>query len=237
MRTSRPGSVTKRIVDLGGAAVLLVILSPLLVAIALLVKATSRGAVLFAQERLGMGGKRFLLYKFRTMCPDAEAILRSMPDLHASYVAGGYKLAHRNDPRITRVGHWLRRCGLDELPQLFNVMRGEMSLVGPRPIVPAELQQYPEYLSLVQELRPGITGCWQISRSPSVDYARRGQLERYYATNHSLQLDVSVLAHTFCKLVASPGLARLAFLAVPPVQSQSIATPELPGGTRVSKDD
>jgi exopolysaccharide production protein ExoY len=223
MRTKKAGSLAQTVFDLAGAAALIILLSPILVAIALLVKATSRGPVLFVQKRLGKGGAGFRLYKFRTMCAGAEEILHSTPTLHGSYVASGYKLSDRDDPRITLIGRLLRRSGLDELPQLVNVLGGDMSLVGPRPIVPPELERYPEYLSLVRDIRPGITGCWQVSGATCVDYARRAELERHYVTNRSLRLDVSLLLQTIRKLGSSFAPAAIAPLTVHPRQSEGIA--------------
>ncbi len=202
MRSSAVGVVGKRAVDLAASALLITVLAPVLIAIGLLVKLTSRGPVLFAQERLGRGGKPFRLHKFRTMCVDAEAILRATPELHARYVAGGYKLADHEDPRITPVGRLLRRSGLDELPQLLDVLGGDMSLVGPRPIVPPELAQYPEYLALIRDCTPGITGCWQVSGGAYMNYALRAELERHYAATHALGTDIAIILRTIRMLWA-----------------------------------
>ncbi len=196
MRNSAVAVVGKRAVDLTGAALLIALLAPVLLAIAVLVKLTSAGTVLFAQERVGRRGKRFRVHKFRTMCGGAEEILRATPDLYARYVAGGYKLSDEEDPRITPLGRLLRRSGLDELPQLFDVLSGDMSLVGPRPIVPPELEQYPEYLALIRDCKPGITGCWQVSGGAYMNYTLRAELERHYAMTHSLRADLAIIART-----------------------------------------
>lgn len=201
--------VARRAVDIAAASTLIVALAPLGIGIALLVKATSQGTVFFTQERVGRRGARFRMYKFRTMCPGAEEILRSTPKLHARYVASGYKLSDRDDTRVTRFGRLLRRSGLDELPQLLNVLAGDMGLVGPRPIVPPELDRYPEYLSLVRDVRPGITGAWQVSDMPSMDYARRAEIDRHYVLNQSLSLDAILLLQTARKLRELVAPARL----------------------------
>jgi exopolysaccharide production protein ExoY len=193
---SRRLALAKRLVDLAGASLLLSLASPLLFVIAVAIKATSRGPVLFQQERLGRNGTRFRLYKLRTMHVDAEDVLRTRADLYDRYLAGGCKLADGQDPRITAVGRFLRRTNLDELPQLFNVLLGDMSLVGPRPIVPAETVRYPEFAATIRFVRPGITGPWQIQRETSADYGRRAELDRQYATTCSLHGDVMILKRT-----------------------------------------
>ncbi len=193
---SRRFALAKRLMDLAGAIVLLSLASPLLLVIAVAIKATARGPVLFRQERLGRNGTRFQLYKLRTMHVHAEDILRARADLYDRYLAGGCKLADGEDPRITAVGRFLRRTNLDELPQLFNVLRGEMSLVGPRPIVPVEAVRYPEFAATLRFVRPGITGPWQIQRETSADYACRAELDRQYVATCSLRGDTIILRRT-----------------------------------------
>ncbi len=127
---------------------------------------------------------------------DAEDILRACTDLYDRYAAGGYKLPDGEDTRITAVGRLLRRTNLDELPQLLNVLRGEMSLVGPRPIVPAEAVHYPEFAATLRFVRPGITGPWQIQRETSADYTRRAELDRQYVATCSLRGDTIILRRT-----------------------------------------
>jgi len=198
---SRRFALAKRLMDLVGATLLLSLASPLLLVIAVAIKATSRGPVLFRQERLGRNGTRFRLYKLRTMHVDAEDVLRACPDLYDRYLAGGCKLADGEDPRITAVGRFLRRTNLDELPQLFNVLRGDMSLVGPRPIVPAEAVRYPEFAATLRFVRPGITGPWQVQRETSADYGRRAELDRQYAAACSLRGDAIILKRTVIALL------------------------------------
>jgi exopolysaccharide biosynthesis polyprenyl glycosylphosphotransferase len=191
------GAQVKRLIDVLLAGLGVVILSPLLLALAGLVKLTSRGPVLFGHRRLGEGGKRIRIYKFRSMAVDAEARLQGMlaadASLRAEYEAT-YKL--RDDPRITPLGRWLRRTSLDELPQLFNVVRGDLSLVGPRPIVPDEIAKYGPAAAAILRVRPGVTGLWQVSGRSDLDYAERVRLDMDYITHWSLWLDLRILAAT-----------------------------------------
>jgi lipopolysaccharide/colanic/teichoic acid biosynthesis glycosyltransferase len=193
------GARIKRAGDVTGALLVLLLASPVLLALAALVRCTTPGGVLFRQDRIGRNGTRFRLLKFRTMCAEAEAILARDPDLLAKYVTGGHKIPDAEDPRITPIGRFLRRTGLDELPQLFNVLRGEMSLVGPRPIVPAEIERYPAFVEVMRWTPPGITGPWQLSRSDSADYECRAELDWEYATKRSLGHDILLLVRTFAR--------------------------------------
>jgi len=191
------GARVKRLMDVLLASAGVVILSPLLLVLAALVKLMSRGPVLFGHQRLGEGGRPIRVYKFRSMVMDAEARLQDMladdPSLRAEYEAT-YKL--RDDPRITPLGRWLRRTSLDELPQLFNVLRGDLSLVGPRPIVGDEIARYGPAAAVILRVRPGLTGLWQVSGRSDLDYAERVRLDMDYITHWSLWLDIRILAAT-----------------------------------------
>ncbi len=191
------GARIKRLMDVLLASAGVVILSPLLLILAVLVKLTSRGPVLFGHQRLGEGGKPIRVYKFRSMVVDAEARLQDMladdPFLRVEYEAT-YKL--RDDPRITLLGRWLRRTSLDELPQLFNVLAGDLSLVGPRPIVADEIARYGPVAAVILRVRPGLTGLWQVSGRSDLDYAERVRLDMDYITHWSLWLDIRILAAT-----------------------------------------
>jgi lipopolysaccharide/colanic/teichoic acid biosynthesis glycosyltransferase len=188
--------VTRRAVDLlvAGAALAVALVPGLF--IALLVKLTSRGPVIFRQERLGLHGRRFRLFKFRSMVADAERILSERPDLLAAYVASGYKLPAGTDPRITRVGAFLRRTSLDEIPQLWNVLRGDMTLVGPRPIVPPEIARYGPHADVLLSVKPGLTGVWQVAGRSAVPAAARTLLDLEYALRRSWRLDLGILMRT-----------------------------------------
>ncbi|MBW8269872.1 sugar transferase [Caldovatus sp. SYSU G05006] len=187
----------KRALDVAGAAALLVVLAVPLAVIALLVRADG-GPVLFAHRRVGKGGVPFNCLKFRTMVPDAEArlaaLLEADPEARAEWEATR-KL--RRDPRITWIGRFLRASSLDELPQLVNVLRGEMSLVGPRPVPAAELAAcYGAAAEHYRSVRPGITGPWQVSGRNDTSYAHRVALDVAYATRPSLREDLRILLRT-----------------------------------------
>jgi exopolysaccharide biosynthesis polyprenyl glycosylphosphotransferase len=189
--------LVKRLVDITGAAVLFTLLLPFMAIIALLVKLSSPGPVIFRQERLGKGGKKFKIFKFRTMRADAEECLSTDPELYKVYQQNNFKLPEGRDIRITRLGIFLRASSLDELPQLVNVLRGEMSLVGPRPIVPAEIENYGEYASLLLSLKPGMTGNWQVNgRSRVKNYSDRVRLDLEYVRDQSAGRDLQILVKT-----------------------------------------
>jgi exopolysaccharide production protein ExoY len=175
----------------------LIVLSPVLGLVALVVKLTSPGPALFRQKRLGFEGEPFTLCKFRTMRVDAEKILKESPALYAKYLQNNFKLPKGEDPRLTPVGEFLRATSLDELPQLFNVLIGEMSLVGPRPIVPHEAAQYGDAAMLFMSAKPGMTGHWQVSgRSEVVEYGKRVELDLEYIRDQSLGKDLEILLRT-----------------------------------------
>jgi exopolysaccharide biosynthesis polyprenyl glycosylphosphotransferase len=183
----------KRAVDLllGGLAVLL--LSPVLAAVALAVKLDSRGPVLFRQERIGVAGRPFTMYKFRSMVVDAEARLAQ---LARSNEGSGLLFKMRDDPRVTRVGRFIRRYSLDELPQLFNVLNGTMSLIGPRPPLPREVAEYEGRVHRRLLIKPGITGLWQVSGRSNLSWEESVKLDLYYVENWSILSDFVVLLKT-----------------------------------------
>jgi lipopolysaccharide/colanic/teichoic acid biosynthesis glycosyltransferase len=192
----RPGAgyeLGKRAFDIVGAVVLLTILAPLLVTIAVCIKLSGRGPILFRQQRLGRGGGRFWCYKFRTMVPDAESQLARSVELREQF-RENYKI--RSDPRVTRIGALLRRTSLDELPQLWNVLRGDMSLIGPRPIVESELGKYGAHASRLLTVKPGLGGIWQVSGRSNTSYGERIALDLRYVETRSLGLDLKLLVLT-----------------------------------------
>ncbi len=168
----------------------LVILSPLLLTIAILVKLDSPGPILFRRRVLGVSGKLFDAYKFRTMDVNGTELLRSTPQLEEQ-LRTNHKL--KKDPRITRVGRWLRKYSLDELPQLFNVIRGQMGLVGPRMITSEEAEKYGRHRLNLLTVKPGITGLWQVSGRSDLSYDERVHLDMYYIRNYSVWLDLQIL--------------------------------------------
>lgn len=190
-------AAAKRTLDIVGATAMLLLALPVLVVVAVLVRLDG-GPVLFRQHRLGRGGFSFPILKFRSMAADAEARLRSDPALYERYVENGFKLPADEDPRITRLGRFLRASSLDELPQLINVLRGHMSLVGPRPIVSDELVEYTvrgaEEVYLAN--RPGLTGLWQASGRSLVGYDQRVQMDVSYARTVGIRTDLSIMVRT-----------------------------------------
>jgi Undecaprenyl-phosphate galactose phosphotransferase WbaP len=200
-----PGLV-KRAGDLAGSFVLLLAGAPLFALIALLIRLDSRGGVFFRQEREGRLGKKFMMLKFRSMRVDAEQVLAgtlaSDPALRREWDAA-QKL--KNDPRITRVGRFLRKFSLDELPQLINVLKGEMSLVGPRPYFPEQGALYGEGVKLYQMVPPGMTGMWQVRGRNTTSFDERVKLDEYYIRNWSIWLDAYILARTVLVLITREG--------------------------------
>ena len=200
---SHSSRLIKRLFDLLGASAALMLLAPLLGAVALLVKLSSHGPVFFRQERVGRGGRPFELLKFRSMVADAEERKAALPE-HNQAAAGFFKIA--NDPRITRVGRLLRRTNLDELPQLLNVLRGEMSLVGPRPLIPQEDKRVVGWHRRRLELTPGITGHWQVLGSSRVPLDEMVAIDYLYVANWSLWTDLKLLLRTIPHVLTGRGL-------------------------------
>jgi exopolysaccharide production protein ExoY len=183
----------RRLLDVVGAAVGLVAFAPILAAAGLLIWLEDRGPIVHRRRVLGLGGRELDAFKLRTMRVDADAWLARHPELLAEYQQS-VKLA--NDPRVTRVGAVLRKLSFDELPQLVNVLRGEMSLVGPRMIHPSELERFGEFGPARLSVKPGVTGLWQVSGRSETSYASRVELDRRYLSERSLRLDVAILLRT-----------------------------------------
>ena len=197
--------ITKRIIDILGATFLLIIFSPICIIVAILIKFTSPGPILAdTPERVGKSRKLFYPYKFRSMILNAYTLLKTDPkfkEFYKEYKNGSYKL--HDDPRVTPIGKFIRKHSIDEIPQLFNVLKGEMSIVGPRPYYPDELeQQLKKYkskkilLNDVISVKPGITGFWQVSGRSSVNFDKRIEMDASYARKKSILLDVSILIKT-----------------------------------------
>lgn len=207
-------SITKRIIDIVGSVILVIFFLPISLAVAAAIKLDRPGPI-FADtpERVGNGGKRFKLYKFRSMVTNAHEKLRRDPrmaKLYQEYKRGSYKLLH--DPRVTPVGRFIRKHSLDEIPQLLNVLRGEMSLVGPRPYYPDELveqqRKYPhtkELVKIVLSARPGITGHWQVSGRSEVNFDKRIQMDADYVKKKSLLLDLAILFKSPWAMISGKG--------------------------------
>lgn len=196
----------KRTIDLLGAGLGGLAILPLLLLIAAAIRVDSKGPVLFGHKRIGKDGRMFKAWKFRSMVPDAESrlaeYLEKHPEMREEWVQS-QKL--QNDPRVTRVGHILRKYSLDEFPQLWNVLVGEMSLVGPRPIVEAETVKYGDALPLYLAVRPGMTGYWQVSGRSDTDYANRVELDTFYVRNWSVWMDIIIILRTFKVVIKGDG--------------------------------
>jgi lipopolysaccharide/colanic/teichoic acid biosynthesis glycosyltransferase len=194
---SRRSRIAKRSGDIVFSMAVLSLGSPVFLLLALLVKLTSRGPVFYVQQRVGRDYRSFGCVKFRTMRRDADRVLGVLlaesPDL-AEEFRNDFKL--KNDPRITRLGKFLRRSSLDELPQFVNVLRGQMSVVGPRPIVRKELPRYGDAMNEVLAVRPGLTGLWQVSGRNNLSYAERVQLDVRYARGRSFRGDLAIILRT-----------------------------------------
>lgn len=197
----------KRAFDLTAGSFILVLLLPIMTLIALAVKAISPGPAVFTQQRIGRRGKVFLCYKFRTMYMDNEDILKEYlaQDEHAKYEWDKYAKLKGRDPRVAPVGRLLRKFSLDELPQIFNVLKGEMSLVGPRPYLPREKGRMSNSADTILMARPGITGLWQVSGRNDIDFEGRLTMDTWYVRNWSLWLDITLLIRTVAVVLGRKG--------------------------------
>lgn len=194
--------LSKRGLDIAVSLTSLIALLPLFIVIGVGVKLSSAGPVFFRQQRLGRGGRTFWCFKFRTMVPDAEALLANCQDMLAQFDEN-YKLTH--DPRVTRFGGFLRKTSLDEIPQLWNVLRGEMSLIGPRPIVPPELSRYGDDADRLLLVKPGLGGVWQVSGRSDTTYAQRIAMDMEYVASRSFWFDLRLLVATALVVIRGRG--------------------------------
>jgi len=194
--------MAKRTFDLTISGLAILCISPILLGIALIIKATSRGPVLFKQERVGKDAEPFNVFKFRTMVVDAEDLLKNLDGINEG---AGPLFKMKDDPRVTGIGKFLRKTSLDELPQLFNVLKNEMSLVGPRPALQSEMQDWEFDLYGRLRVKPGITGMWQVSGRSSTTFEQYTRLDLYYVDNWSLLIDLSILIKTIPAVLKSEG--------------------------------
>lgn len=192
----------KRLMDISVSSVLLVIATPILIPAAIAIMLDSRGPILHRREVVGRRGQGFLALKLRTMVENADQRIVDDPRLAEEY-SKHHKL--RVDPRITRVGSILRKASIDELPQLFNVLKGEMSLVGPRMISFPELEKFGQWQEKILEVKPGITGLWQVSGRSELDYSERVRLNVYYVDNRSILMDIMILLKTIPTVLTGHG--------------------------------
>jgi len=194
--------VLKTIMDYVLTIIVLVFISPLLLILAIIVRLDSPGPVLYRRRVMGRSGQEFNAFKFRTMAVNGDEILNTHPELKAIWERD-QKL--ENDPRVTRSGQWMRKLSLDELPQLINVLRGEMSLVGPRMIAPVEVVRYGQDAALVFTVKPGITGLWQVSGRSNLSYEERARLDLEYVHTHSIWMDIKLLLMTIPAVIFKRG--------------------------------
>lgn len=211
--------IAKRTVDIVGGVLLVIFFFPIMVVTAILIKLTSPGPVLVEKgnahmKRVGKNGKIFRLYKFRSMMVKADVLEKTDPRFRSVYIekrtSGSYK--PKNDTRMTKVGKFIRKHSIDEIPQLFNVLKGEMSIVGPRPYLPDELEEqqakYPgteKYVKQFHTVKPGITGFWQVSGRSEVDFDKRAEMDAYYARKKSIFLDILILLKTPFEMISGKG--------------------------------
>lgn len=193
----------KRAFDFVLASIALVVLSPVFLVLSILIRLDSRGPAFYRQERVGRGGKPFTMYKLRSMVTDAEARRAELESLNESQDGVTFKL--RNDPRITRVGRWLRRFSLDELPQFWNVVKGDMSLVGPRPPLVSEVELYGHWVRKRLEATPGLTGLWQVSGRSEIGFNKMVELDLFYIEHWSFALDLQILLRTIPAVISGRG--------------------------------
>ncbi|GAP53581.1 undecaprenyl-phosphate galactose phosphotransferase [Arthrobacter sp. Hiyo6] len=194
--------VAKRLFDIIGSGILIIFSTPLMVIVAALVKMDSRGPVLFRQERVGKEGTLFGMLKFRSMVVNAEQQLAGLAHRNEG---SGVLFKIKNDPRITRIGHLLRKYSLDEVPQLFNIFAGSMSLVGPRPPLPSEVEAYEHDVRRRLLVKPGLTGLWQVSGRSNLSWQDSVRLDLYYVENWSLAGDLVILLRTVRAVFRSSG--------------------------------
>lgn len=193
----------KRVIDVILASVALILLSPLFAIIAIAIKIDSKGPVFFAHKRIGKNGKIIKLYKFRSMVINAEELIKSFTPEQMKEYKENYKLT--NDPRITKVGKFLRKTSLDELPQLINIINGDLSIIGPRPVIADELEKYGVNKDKFLSVTPGLTGYWAANGRSNTTYEQRMEMELYYIDNLSLKMDIKVFFKTILSVLKKEG--------------------------------
>ena len=202
MKEIRP-VITKRVFDVSLSFMVLIILAPLFLLMSLVIRITSSGPAFFCHKRMGLDGKEFRMYKFRTMIFDADQLKCNFTEEEKNEFEATFKL--KNDPRVTSFGNILRKTSLDELPQFINVLKGDMSIVGPRPITKEELSKYGKYASMLLSVNPGITGLWQISGRNNVSYESRVMLDIQYIQLAGFFMDLKIFLKTFKEVLLRLG--------------------------------
>lgn len=195
--------IVKRLFDIISSTLGLVLFSPLFFILIVVIKLDSRGQVFFSHERVGYKGKTIKVYKFRSMIENAEDVLRNFTPEQKAEFEKNFKLEY--DPRITKVGNFLRRTSLDELPQLINIIKGDMSVIGPRPIIKKEIDKYGDYATKLFSIKPGLTGYWQANGRSYTTYEERVNMDMYYIDNRCMALDVKILLKTIISVIKKEG--------------------------------
>ena len=193
----------KRFADIVCSAIAIVLLSPFFIIISIVIKATSEGPVIFVHKRVGKNGKEIGIYKFRSMVMNAEELIEKFTPEQKEEFQKNFKL--KDDPRITKIGKFLRKTSLDELPQLFNILKGDLSIVGPRPIIEVETEIYGEYRDMLLSVKPGLTGFWAANGRSDTSYKRRRAMEIYYVKNRSLLFDIKIILKTVISVFKGEG--------------------------------
>lgn len=193
----------KRFIDIVLSFIALVLLSPIFLIIAICIKIESKGPVFFVHKRVGKNGKMIRMYKFRTMVPNAEELIKQFTPEQMREFKENFKL--ENDPRITKVGSFLRKTSLDELPQLVNILKGDLSIIGPRPVIGEELEKYGKNKEKFLSVTPGLTGYWAANGRSCTSYEKRMEMELYYIDNLSWKMDIKVFLKTILSVIKREG--------------------------------
>ncbi len=193
----------KRFADILCSTIAIILLSPFFIIISIAIKATSKGPVIFIHKRVGKNGKEIGIYKFRSMVMNAEELIEKFTPEQKEEFQKNFKL--ENDPRITKIGKILRKTSLDELPQLFNILKGDLSIVGPRPIMEVETEIYGKYKDMLLSVKPGLTGFWAANGRSDTSYKRRRAMEIYYVKNRSLLFDINIILKTVISVFKGEG--------------------------------
>lgn len=192
-RESLTYKISKRALDIIASAIGLIVLSPILIIVAILIKLESKGPAIFSQKRIGLDGKEFKMYKFRSMIQNAEKLKK---ELEKQNEMSGPMFKIKNDPRVTKVGRFIRKTSIDELPQLINVLKGDMTLVGPRPSLPNEVEKFEAWMLQRLEVKPGLTCYWQVSGRNNIDFEEWMKLDLKYVNDMSFLLDIKLIFKT-----------------------------------------
>lgn len=193
----------KRIFDVIIASIGLIVLLPIFLLLTIVIKIDSKGTVFFAHTRIGKNGKKFKMYKFRTMYENAQEMINDFTPEQMKEWKENFKL--KDDPRITKIGKFLRKTSLDELPQIINIIKGDLSIVGPRPVIDAEIEKYGEDKEKFLSVTPGLTGYWQVNGRSAITYEDRMKMELYYINHMSAKLDLQIFFKTFIKVLKKEG--------------------------------